>query len=248
MEEVPDVAERVENLRKDLEGEGEEGEEEENTWNDAWDEEWEIYYNDQRNEPDTRGETFGSPMSKSQLVLRTRDMQRVKERVLFYILDGFTPDAGPESRSLFGEVTVVRNQESGKVTGLDYKGQKVVVLGRGKKGFVTTANKTILKSPAYKEFYRGIEKCKEEFTKKTSPGVTRDIISRVSGVDNPEWDTVSTVESRTRDELGETSGDLRVNFESKFEVEAFMVQEKRELMGVVNLTGNRSSENEVESK
>ena len=96
---------------EELPPEEREVEETEEEGDDEWNEEWEIYYDEHGTGEETPGETFGSPMTtgSEKRLLVTRDLARVKERILFYVLDGFTPDAGQESRDLFDKMTVVEN-------------------------------------------------------------------------------------------------------------------------------------------
>ena len=74
----------------------EEKEEEESY--DDWDHTWEIYEATDDTTTETPGETFGSPLTKKEKVIVTRDKQRIKERVLFHVLDRFSPDAVQRQR------------------------------------------------------------------------------------------------------------------------------------------------------
>ena len=46
------------------------------------------------------------------------------------------------------------NSRTKKVTGLDYEGKRVVVLGNANKGFQRTVNKTTEKTPSFRQFLR----------------------------------------------------------------------------------------------
>ena len=132
--------------------------------------------------------------------------------------------------------------------GITYAGMDVIMTKRAGKGFRETINERVLSSEGFTRFRERVDTMKEEFAKNTSSGVTRGIISEVVDIERPEWDTVSTIESRSREELGNVADNLRRNLERDFVDESFTEQEKREMGGVVNITNNKVSENDVENK
>ena len=194
------------------------------------------------------GETFRSPMGRKERIIVTRDKQRIKERILYHVLDGFNPDAGPTSRAFLDVCEIRSNPESGKVLGIQYAGMDVIVTKRAGKGFRETKNDNVRSSEEFKRFQDRVETMKGEFAENTSSSVTRSIISEVVDLGRPEWDTVLTVEARSREELDDTLGDVRRNLQGNLEEEIFSEQEKRELGGLLNVTNNRVGENEVENK
>ena len=234
-------------VREHLPTEKKEVEEEEESYDD-WDDTWEIYEATDDRAIETPGETFRSPMGRKERIIVTRDKQRIKERILYHVLDGFNPDAGPTSRAFLDVCEIRSNLESGKVLGIKYAGMDVIVTKRAGKRFRETKNDNVRSSEEFKRFEDRVETMKGKFAENTSSGVTRSIISEVVDLGRPQWDTVLTVEARSREELDDTLGDVRRNLQGNLEEEIFSEQEKRELGGLFNVTNNRVGENEVENK
>ena len=131
--------------REELPSEEKEVEEEEESYDD-WDDTWEIYEATDDTTIETPGETFGSPLTRKEKVIVTRDKQRIKERVLFHVLDGYSPDAGPTSKAFLDMCEIRSNSETGKVLGIRYAGMDVIVTKRAGKGFKETQNKKVRSS------------------------------------------------------------------------------------------------------
>ena len=196
---------------------------------------------------ETPGETFGSPMTKGEETIVTRDERRVKERILFSVLKGYSPDAATTSKA-FLDMSEVRVNDKGRVLGIRFAGMDVIVTKRGGKGYRETTNQTVWSSEGFEQYEERVKTMKEEFRRNTSPGVTRDIISDVASIESSEWDTVGTVETRSREEAHVATEELKRNLEDSFEEETFSEQEKRELKGLLQVTQNRVSENPIENK
>ena len=238
MAEAIDVREEVPSEEKEVEEE----EEEDGSW-DSFD----IYMPTTPGAIETPGETFGSPMTKGEETIVTRDERRVKGRILFSVLKGYSPDAGTTSKA-FLDMSEVRVNDKGRVLGIRFAGMDVIVTKRGGKGYRETTNQTVRSSEGFEQYEERVKTMKEEFRRNTSPGVTRDIISDVASIESPEWDTVGTVEARCREEAHVATEELKRNLEDSFEEETFSKQEKRELGGLLQVTQNRVSENPIENK
>ena len=140
------------------------------------------------------------------------------------------------------------NPETGKVMGIRYAGMDVIVTKRAGKGFRKTQNQRVRSSEDFERFEERVQSMKKEFNENTSFGVTRSVVSEVANIERPEWDTVEVVESRSREEAYVEVSEVRTRLEDVLEKETFSEQEKRELGGLLHMTGNRVSENSVENK
>ena len=78
--------------------------------------------------------------------------------------------------------------------------------------------------------------------------MTRSTISRVAGVEKPEWDTVHSVEKGTRTEVAKKVERLREYLKEKIaEEETLNLEEKRDLGGLMGMRSNRVGTDPVEN-
>ena len=113
---------------------------EEDASDSYWDEMFYIYMPTSPETIETPGETFGTPMTRGEKTIVTRDVRRIKERILSQVLDGYSPDAGPTSRAFLDVSEVRTNSETGRVLGISFAGMDVIVTRASGRGYRETVD------------------------------------------------------------------------------------------------------------
>ena len=125
------------------------------------------------------------------------------------------------------DVSEVRsNSETGRVLGISFAGKNVIVTRASGRGYRETENRAVRGSKGFEQYEERRDTMRREFVENTSSGVTKSIISEVGDMERPEWDTVETVEARSREEAHVATSELRKRLKDNFETETFTEQEE----------------------